>query len=114
MENRLHRARHDEGGSRTDREARPENAGAMKYDITENAGRRRSERDSYPKLISAWTGPGKGAVGLQGPARQALLSNPTHPLTYDPGATQVSVDVVAAPYNRVDLDYCSIAQLQSL
>jgi hypothetical protein len=61
-----------------------------------------------------WAGPGKGAVGLQGPARQALLSNPTHPLTYDPSGPLVRVDVVAAPYNRVDLDHCSIAQLQSL
>jgi hypothetical protein len=56
----------------------------------------------------------KGAIGLQGPERQALLTAPSHPLVWDKRVASQTVTAVAAPYTRVDLDQCTIAQLQGL
>ena len=54
----------------------------------------------------------KGMVGLQGPEREAVLSLPSHPLIYDRSGS--TVNTVAAPFNRVDLDMCSLATLRGL
>jgi hypothetical protein len=56
----------------------------------------------------------KGVVLLVGAAQAGLSSAPAHPLQYDRWRAPQPVRVTAAPYQRIDGEFCSILHIEGL
>lgn len=69
---------------------------------------------TVPKGTTFTATGGKFVVGLQGDARQSLLLDPSHPLTYQTSEWFQNVKAVAIRFARVNADVCTPPPIEAL